>query len=330
MKTADTLRRFVVALLLGGIAWNARPAAAASGYDPLSARHDFRSFESSARYPGGERVLPLLIYLPETDAQVPVLLFSHGLGGSRTGSAYLGRHWAARGYAAVFVQHPGSDDSVWRDAPPAQREAAMMRAASPENFLHRVHDIPVVLDALSRWNAERGQTLFGQLDLTRVGMSGHSFGAVTTQAVSGQGVAGTTPYADVRIKAAIAFSPSPPRRGDAETAFSGVTIPWMLMTGTRDAAAIGGVTPAMRLQVYPALPAGGKYELVLDGAAHSAFTGRETRGAEARNPNHHRAILALSTAFWDTWLKGDDAARRWLDGSGPRSVLDSGDRWQHK
>jgi hypothetical protein len=49
-----------------------------------------------------------------------------------------------------------------------------------------------------------------------------------------------------------------------------------------------------------------------------------------RDPNHHRAILALSTAFWDSYLRGDAAARAWLDGSGARSVLEKADRWLHK
>jgi predicted dienelactone hydrolase len=55
----------------------------------------------------------------------PVVLFSHGLGGSRTGSVFLGEHWAARGYVAVFLQHPGSDDSIWKDKPWQERMRAM-------------------------------------------------------------------------------------------------------------------------------------------------------------------------------------------------------------
>jgi hypothetical protein len=83
--------------------------------------------------------------------------------------------------------------------------------------------------------------------------------------------------------------------------------------------------------VYPALPPGSKYELVLDGAEHSAFTDRPLPGERGgRNPNHHRAILALSTAFWDAYLREDSAAKTWLDGDGPRSVLDAKDRWQRK
>ena len=108
-------------------------------------------------------------------------------------------------------------------------------------------------------------------------------------------------------------------------------IPWMLMTGTRDVAAIGQADLESRLAVYPALPPGGKYELVLDRAEHSAFTDRALPGdREKRNPNHHRVILALSTAFWDAWLRQDVAARAWLDGDGPRSVLEKDDRWQTK
>ena len=105
----------------------------------------------------------------------------------------------------------------------------------------------------------------------------------------------------------------------------------MLMTGTNDLAFIGDADMKSRLSVYPALPKGGKYELVLDRAEHSVFTDRALPGdVEKRNPNHHRVILALSTAFWDAWLRQDAAARVWLDGEGPRSVLEKADRWQFK
>jgi len=162
-------------------------------------------------------------------------------------------------------------------------------------------------------------------------MSGHSFGAVTTQAVSGQTFFRSSALTDSRIRAAIAFSPSAPRAGSPDRAFGNVRIPWMLMTGTEDIAPIGGTDLASRLAVFPALPPGGKYELVLQGAKHSAFTDRNLPGDRGdRNPNHHRVILALSTAFWDAWLKEDPQARAWLDGDGPASVLEPGDRWQKK
>jgi predicted dienelactone hydrolase len=304
-------------------------------YDPLAVSSEASTppLDVTVKDERRMREIPLRIYLPESKRGAPVVPFSHGLGGTRKGCAYLGEHWAARGYAVVFLQHHGSDDSVWRDAPLTRRVAAMERAANLENFLLRVEDVRVVLDQLERWNRTDGHALERRLDLSKVGMSGHSFGALTTQAVGGQRYArGRLTYTDARIKAAVAFSPSSPRQGgDASDAFGDIKIPWMLMTGTNDVGLIGGSDAKSRLLVFPALPAGNKYELVLDKAEHSAFSDRPLPGdREKRNPNHHRAILALSTAFWDAYLTEDAAAKAWLDGDGPKNVLEKADRWQKK
>ena len=276
--------------------------------------------------------IPIRVYLPASKEPAAVILFSHGLGGSRHGCSYLGRHWAGRGYAAVFMQHIGSDTSVWKDKPVTSRMAAMQKAANSKNFMLRVDDVKAVIDRLEQWNKTDGHPLAARLDINRIGMSGHSFGAVTTQAVSGQRFVSGKSLSDSRIRAAIAFSPSSPRgKRDPLKAFGQVAIPWLLMTGTNDIALIGGAGLTSRLAVYPALPPGGKYELVLDGAQHSAFSDHALPGdTEIRNSNHHRVILALSTAFWDAYLNDSAAAKEWLDGDGPRSVMQEKDRWQRK
>jgi predicted dienelactone hydrolase len=136
-------------------------------------------------------------------------------------------------------------------------------------------------------------------------------------------------FTDARIKAALALSPSSPPGGDAETAFGQVTIPWMLMTGTKDVVPIGNETVASRLKVYAALHGIPKYEVVLFNAEHSIFMdGALPDDQEPRNPNHHRVILALSTAFWDAYLRGNTNALAWLQGPGPRSVMEAQDQWQ--
>lgn len=315
-------------------------AAPVLGYDPLAIDkaapagppQDFTVKDAER-----ERDIPLRVYLPSKREPAPVVLFSHGLGGSRAGSKFLGDHWSGRGYVAAFLQHPGSDDSVWRNQPLADRAAAMRKAAGGQNFNLRAKDVPAVLDQLDKWNKTSDHALAGKMDLSRVGMSGHSFGAVTTQAVSGQSfpLVGNS-LTDARIKAALVLSPSRPARGDVNKAFAEVKIPWLLMTGTKDIATIGGASIGVadmeaRYAVFPALPAGNKYELVLDGAEHSVFTDRPLPGESGqRNPNHHRIILALSTAFWDAHLRGDPEAQKWLDGDGSRSVLDQRDKWQRK
>jgi len=308
-------------------------ASAAAGYDPLRATvaTNVTAIHLTVHDQGRSRDLPIKVYLPSVTHAVPVVLFSHGLGGSCENNPYLGQHWASRGYAVVFVQHPGSDEQVWKDKPVLERLGNMQDAADLKNFVARAKDIPAVLDQLEKWNAQPGHALSGRLDLKHVGMSGHSFGAVTTQAVSGQSFPLGRSFSEPRICAAVAFSPSAPRKGSAQSAFGSVKIPWLLMTGTKDVSLIGGADVASRLGVFPALPAGGKYEVVLDGAEHSAFGDRALPGdQETRNPNHHRAILALSTAFWDAYLRGDPEARAWLDGEGARAVLEPKDRWRRK
>lgn len=309
--------------------------ATAAGYDPLQSAgpKPAAPIDLSVHDAARNRDIPVRVYLPATSAPAPVILFSHGLGGSRENNPYLGEHWAARGYAVVFLQHAGSDSAVWQGVEPAGRMAALKSAASAQNLVLRAKDVPVVLDQLTAWNQESGHALAGHLDLSKVGLSGHSFGAQTTQAVSGQtfpGMIGKR-FTDPRIRAAIMFSPNSPSVGDPKTAFGDVTIPWMLMTGTKDVAFVGTATVESREAVFPALPPEGKYEVVLDKAEHSAFSDRALPGdQEPRNPNHHRVILALSTAFWDAYLKGDAEAKAWLSGDGPRKIMEAGDRWQQK
>ena len=61
-------------------------------------------------------------------------------------------------------------------------------------------------------------------------MSGHSFGAITTQAVGGQSNApNDQPIADIRIKATIAMSPSMPVGSRKSKPFAMVKIPWLLI-----------------------------------------------------------------------------------------------------
>ena len=322
------VRTFVVAAFVTAAA----ETGVAADYAPLERGPKGTSSDFVARDAARSREIPLRVDRPASPAPAPVVLFSHGLGGSREGNSFLGEHWAARGYVAVFLQHAGSDGAVWRDVPPAKRRAALTDAASARNLVLRAQDVSAVLDQLEAWNRTAGHPLNGSLDLARVGMSGHSFGAVTTQAVGGQSMGpGGARFTDRRIKAALALSPSSPRQGSPKAAFGSVTIPWMLMTGTRDTSPIRDIDVASRLSVFPALPPGDKYELVLDGAEHSAFGDRALPGESGRrNPSHHRAILALSTAFWDAHLRGDAAARAWLRGAGPRSVLEERDRWQVK
>ena len=308
-------------------------AIANAEYDPLTTHDEVFQVEKNFRYGDDHREVPLRVYLPKSTSQAPVILFSHGLGGSRDGNPYLGNHWSSRGYVVVFMQHAGSDRNVMDGLPLSQRLSALKMAANGKNSMARNADVKATLDQLEEWN-ESDEELAGRMDLSLVGMSGHSFGAVTTQAVSGQNAGLRGPiFTDDRIDASVAFSPSTPSFGyNPKTTFAKVKIPWLLMTGTKDSSPIGGRTTAeSRRHVFRDLPKSGFfYEVCLEGAEHSAFSDRKIRRGGPRNPNHHASIKAISTAFWDCYLKKDESAKQWLDGRGPRSVLEPKDEWKHK
>ena len=93
---------------------------------------------------------------------------------------------------------------------------------------------------------------------------------------------------------------------------------------------IGGATPESRREVYAALPPDSKYELVFKDGEHMAFSDTTLRGKAHRNPNHHKVILALSSAFWDAHLGGDSDALSWLRSDHSKQLLQPGDLWQSK
>lgn len=306
----------------------------APAYDPLVISNSFKPSYSDLTLTDAsrKREVPIRVYWPKEGGPAPVVLFSHGLGGSRENNGYLGQHFSARGYVVVHTQHIGSDESVWKGVSAGKRMDSMRKAASGENLMLRIKDVSFVLDELERLNTSDAK-FKGRLDLTKVGMSGHSFGAMTTQATSGQSFPGVGQrYTDSRIKAAITYSGSAPGNGNtAKSTFGSVKIPWLVMTGTHDTSVIGGATVETRKAVFPALPAGDKYGLVLFEAEHSAFSERGLPGdRNKRNPNHHRAILGLSTAFWDAYLKGNSEAKAWLKGSGAKAILEPKDEWSTK
>src|SRR5262245_4320867 len=146
----NPVRVFRILLIVVSSLFLADSYAAEPAYDPLVVAKESNEapLDLTVHDADRKRDIPIRIYLPVDQSAAPIILFSHGLGGDRTGSAYLGRHWSARGYAVVFLQHPGSDDSVWKNKRPLERLSALKQAASAENFMLRVADVPAVLNVL--------------------------------------------------------------------------------------------------------------------------------------------------------------------------------------
>ncbi|HSS52610.1 MAG TPA: hypothetical protein VLX28_27015 [Thermoanaerobaculia bacterium] len=270
------------------------------------------------------RKVPVKIYYPEKgQGPFPVIVFSHGLGGSRDGYEYLGRHWASHGYVSVHVQHQGSDDAVWRDSKQPARDLARS-AGNPRNAVERPKDVSFVLDRVAALNRDVSP-LKGRLDLRAIGMAGHSFGAWTTLAVAGQmlGPLQRSSLADPRVKAAIEMSAPVPRNADLDRAYAKINMPVLHMTGTLDDSPIGDTKAAERRAPFDHIPAPGQYLVTFQGGDHMIFAGAQRRqaGKGLKDPRFRDLILQGTTAFWDAYLKGDAAAKSWLSRGGYAGVL---------
>ena len=113
-----------------------------------------------------------------------------------------------------------------------------------------------------------------------------------------------------------------------QEAFGTINIPCLLMTGTLDDSPIGDMTPESRLKVFPNLANAPAWQVVFDKATHMSFGELDLAGKEQKGARYHKAILALSTAFWDAHLRGDKAAEEWLNGEGARKALAAEDKWE--
>lgn len=298
-------RRACFALLLSAALAPAAWAEAEAGFTTL----DFDWHDGTRQRP-----VPVRLYLPvQADAArpVPLVVFSHGIGGSRAGYRYLGEHWAAQGYASLHLQHVGSDRSLWGGNPFSLVER-LQGAAQDGEAIARVLDLRFALDTLL------ASPLAPRIDATRIVAAGHSYGANTTLLAAGaklerQGQ--SVDFRDPRIKAAIVLS-APPFYGESDPAaiLAHVTVPTLHVTATEDVIRIPGYYSDAqdRVNVFEATGSRSKALAVFEGGSHSIFTDRRGTGGATLNPQVKEATRALSVAFLKRVFEGDEAAiRQW-------------------
>jgi dienelactone hydrolase len=323
---ASIARRRLAALCLAGVlaptaAWASdaltapNPALAPSPVDRVEANADagagagaYSVFEFDWTDRARQRVVPVRLYLPDSagaDAPVPLVVFSHGIGGSRRGYSYLGRHWAGRGYASLHLQHVGSDRSLW-GGNPFEMLFRLQGAAQESEALARVADLRFALDRVLQGE------LGARLDATRIAAAGHSYGANTTLLAVGAQVQRDgrgLDLRDPRLRAAIVLS-APPFYGESEPRriLGAIAVPSLHVTATEDIIRIPGYYSQLedRLGVFDATGGPRKTLAVFEGGSHSIFTDRGGTGGAQLNLQVKLATRALSLAFLDSVFKGDD------------------------
>jgi predicted dienelactone hydrolase len=256
------------------------------------------------------RPVPVRLYLPPSasaERPVPLVVFSHGIGGSRRGYSYLGRYWASRGYASLHLQHVGSDRSLWMGNV-FTLVGRLQNAAREDEALARVADLRFALDRLLAT-----PDLAARIDRDRVVAAGHSYGANTTLLAAGARVerdGRVIDVADPRIKAAIVIS-APPFYGERDMAriLSAIRVPTLHVTATEDTIRIPGYFSGVedRVAVFEATPGPAKVLAVFEGGSHSIFTDRGGTGGPQLNPQVKEATRELSLAFLKRVFEKEDA-----------------------
>jgi dienelactone hydrolase len=278
---------------------------------PMPADQDFAvqyfDWVDDARHPS-PRAVPAKLYLPKSagsskDATpYPLIVFSHGLGGSREGYTYLGKYWAQHGFASLHVQHVGSDRSLWTGST-LGLVGRLQQAAQADEAQARALDVHFALDRLLADPAWRGR-----VDAQRIGMAGHSYGANTTLLLSGASPSAqgrSVLLRDERIRASVLIS-APPFYGSPEltSILQSVRIPTLHITATQDDITIPGFfsDSSDRIAVYQATGSEHKALIVFSGGSHSVFTDRLNTGGQELNPKIKLATREIMLAFFEQWL----------------------------
>lgn len=268
------------------------------------------------------RHVPVHFYAPEAAVSMPVVIFSHGLGNSRNGYAYLGRYWASYGYLSVHPEHLDANEEVTKHGLLHLYRAGFDR----RNYRKLPEDIHFIIDQLQSGTLLPG-ALRGRIDAADIAVSGHSIGAYAALAVGGLRVlfpnGDVVDFRDPRVKAAMPISMS---ENFNASSYRDIAIPMLHITGTRDSSILYGTLPRKRRVPFNSIRRLDQYLLVLRAANHSTYSDDES----AANRDAHDAIRIATITFLDAYLRGDARALETLRSGDLASVLEPAGKFSTK
>jgi predicted dienelactone hydrolase len=265
------------------------------------------------------RDLHMRVFYPDAAGRYPVIVFSHGAGGSQDCCEELTEHWASYGYITIQPTH---EDSALLRRNAGEENIKFVSAVRealkrPALWESRPADISFVLNSLGELQ-KRAVQLSGKIDAQHIGVGGHSMGAFAAEAVAGAtadlpGRPGVS-FADSRVKAALCLSPQGPGQfGLTSSSFTTMRVPFMGITGSRDNLGPLG-SAAWHEKPFDLSPAGDKYFVNITGASHMSFI--SSRTVAVAGASQAEEVFAYTNsaalAFWDAYLKNDASAKAYL------------------
>lgn len=261
----------------------------------------------------------------------PLIIFSHGAGGSQNAFAELSQHWASHGYIVV---HPTHSDSVELRRQQGERITSREQTIRGVRPLERIRDLRLILDSLDLLD-EHLEGIASEapvISREKIAMAGHSAGAMTTQMAAGarvvvprrlRGDLGVD-LREPRIRAAILISgQGAESRLFGESSWRDISIPMLVIAGSLDVVAGTPETPESRRHPFELAPGGRNdaYLVYIEGATHGSYAGEATRRILREGPVENiqlitEIVAASTTAFLDWHVQDDPGAGAYLDGEG--------------
>tara|TARA_R100000027_G_scaffold61323_1_gene52623 strand:+ start:14046 stop:14945 length:900 start_codon:yes stop_codon:yes gene_type:complete len=261
-----------------------------------------------------ERNVPATFHLPEEESPQPLVLISHGGAGSRHGLYALAEEIAQQGYVVLCLEHVTSNtDNVrqrMREKGLGYREALLECGKDPIPRRNRPLDVSFAIDLAETLNREDDR-FEGRIDLSRIAIIGHSYGAYTAMVCAEVRPVGIEEdLSEPRIDLAIALSPqSANGQFFTSEAFSEVSIPFVGISGTRDIAGDG------HRDFFRLMPEGDKHLLWFYDANHFSFSDPTGGPRRLRRPDSDvtYALKVITPAILYYYLRDQgslDAASR--------------------
>ena len=255
---------------------------------------DVRSFGQAGRFEIGAveklvlhdtkraKDLQLRVTYPRGGDRHPLIVWSHGAGGTKDNYQPIVTHWASHGYVVIQPTHSDS-------------RALGVTAGDPTRFQDwqsRPADVSFVLDSLDGLE-QQIPALAGRIDRAAIGVGGHSFGANTAQLIGG---ANAFPpparversFADPRVAAVMLLSGQGVGEMLRRESWQVFRRPLFVMSGSADGPTRTGQPAEWRKQPYELSPPGDKYLVWVDGLDHGfgGITGVSINPRNKPNADH--------------------------------------------
>ncbi|NUU64436.1 alpha/beta hydrolase family protein [Paenibacillus agri] len=210
--------------------------------------------------------------ISNAESSYPVLIFSHGLSGTKMQNTFQIELLVSHGYIVVGIDHTySSTASIFQDGRVAYYQPIDMTSTGPMDQLNDqwVGDAEFVLDQVEKLAANDPEHRFtGRMDMNHVGMFGHSFGGATSVQMV---------MKDARIKAAINMDGV--LYGKLRIPEEGLNKPFLMMSADSSLEALQSTDNSelsdlgkKLMERFDHIADGGNYWMTIKNMTHMGFT----------------------------------------------------------